>query len=491
METNKMNQGFHHFFAAKYCNFDPRAGQAFGYFMTMLVKSGKQKEFIADISKNMKLIVEDLKEVDYVARRPKEITLEPMNVITQYDGYSNWQHDKVLSMAKVLSTAVEIKPEITVNIINSNIQIVDNENVIDIERAEAIVEQYGYTKGYTIKVEKEIPKIIVAEAAKISYEEVKDLSLVSVEDIISGSDYYQFVVNCGSGKKFLSNKTYMERLRGCLTSKDAAIPVIIETQKGDASMSLTLPKILRNFMNPHKILHSQDIAKAMIKEEGLVIEEVSGPIALQQFMTAIKESPAKVLFNASWLDDDVYEFVKTYIPYFTGCKGRNFILMTAKDYMVGSLKLYKLLLNSIQKVAKIYGLCLRAGMAGANIRLYINRLVGTKDTAFANAIRANLVFWSKDLYNVELNETAAFTVDDTASQFDTGEIDMEAIDGLFNDLNPPHPRIVMRDDNVHGPIIQSNQKFKYDGPDYFATNENVQQVQYIQDDRDNEMDQLI
>jgi hypothetical protein len=243
----------------------------------------------------MKLIVEDLKEDNYVARRPKEISLEPMNVITQYDGYSNWQHDKVLSMAKTLSTAVEIKPEITVNIINSNIQIVDDQEPIDIERVEAIVEQYGYTKGYNIKVEKEVPKIIVAEAAKISYEEVKDLSLVSVEDIISGSAYYEFVVNCGSGKKFLSNKQYMERLRGCLTSKDATIPVVIGTPKGDTHMVLTLPKILRNFMNPHKILHSQDIARAMIKEEGLAIEDVSGPIALQQFMTSIKESPQKIL----------------------------------------------------------------------------------------------------------------------------------------------------------------------------------------------------
>jgi hypothetical protein len=430
-------------YAARYFDSDLEdyADSLLHIFQGLKKSDRKGKGFIADLTKNFHLIMEELDDPQYLADRPKKVTLSKAQVISTYDKFVNYRKDRVVPLTKIVPTYE--------NIIGQNLKaVMDNGKVVIVtaEDKEVKIEEIKTKVIEQIVQRSEEPKILdnykthfVSEVADKPYEAVagKAIETISVENKVSAQVLVDFAHNM---PKEINSVMFQEKLKHSITTISNEIPIPVRTKDNVDFVNLTLPRITKNFMNKNSYVHSQDIAKALAKKYECEIGDRSSKEVETEFfkyMVIEKEQrPPNLLFNPSWLEKVAFEEISTYVPIYTGLQMCPWIL--ASDVKFPECKnkeSYKQLLSMIIKMAKFYGLWIRGGMVAGKVKDYIEKkLCLTSKRMYGYAIHTNISVWISKINIEHFRESPAFTVKVNLDFFDEDVFDREAV---FDEYDGP------------------------------------------------------
>jgi hypothetical protein len=458
MSENKPTfQGYHQWYAAKYAKSDEKFAKCLKYVTSALKQMKNASAFCTDYNLNVKNIMLDLEDPDYYKKCAPLIDIDEDLLLSHYGVYKGYQKVKDISNQAIVPTWKGlVKKDVECVITETKPVFLVGENHAEVKpkQMEKDIGSYFDTKGAKYRLQNERKVILISDLAHLPYIEVKKRvpKNISVDNKVSAEVVVNYVENI---KTEAVKEDTVNAIKDSLRKKSTDIPIMTELNGKREAVPVSMPNILKNFMNPTHLVNSQDIAEAISEREGVPPGDKSSATLAKEFLDTIgaEEKPKKMLFNQAWLDNISIDKLIGYCPVFTGMKKCSWILyaMAKEEYPpVVSKDQFKLVLVMVQKIAKLFALWLRGGMKASSFEKYIEQALKIKKTTiFGATIMTNVGVWLEPVTIKKFRQMSVLgTKEEVVDMFGTeGDFDAKLMDEFYEGptFEEELPRIIDRD----------------------------------------------
>jgi len=453
-----VNQGWHQFYAAKFCGGDEDCAEALRTLLTKLIERKSYKGFCADFAKNLNLIVSQVVSNEtYYDNLDERIAIAKASLVSDYSGFIRYQKTRILYQTKLIPTfehMIGVKVQGLLESGNTTV-LVDGVGV-EVPEVKQHIVKHMEDKDEKYKLQDDLPTMLISEGSSKSYEfvEGKPQNEIKVEGT-DGESYVKFIQEF---PKEIVMKKYVETLKSTMSSKSSEIPIVVSDDGKKVFKNVVLPKVAKYFLDANHFFNCNDIGNAINLRFGVDGQDKTGAQLKREFLEAISrkgEKPKAVLCNATWLDRNVFDHILDYIPLYTGFKGAAWILVYAPGGKVcNNLEVYKSVMNMVQKMAKFYGLWIRSGCKVTGMQGYLEgALKLDKDkNVYGQAVHFNVKEWCTPLIIESFKEGTLFTLSGEQNIFGTSTEDEDLSKLVTRDKEFVYERtkIQDRDEDIEG-----------------------------------------
>jgi len=431
-------------YSAKYGGSSKRFSKALRTVFETLEGTDQLRPFLTDFCKNIPVIKEEHESPGTYDNSDGKIEIAEHHLVTDFAGFRNWKKTRYMFAGKVIPTySAIITEEVQVEIDGPKFTVMkpESKEKVTVKKMEEVITSHAEMKQEKAVFYTDRLDVLVSELAGKPVEAIKDKepSRVSVEDQCSADIVVNFINNF---KKSAVKVKYVEQLRNSFKSAKNELPIPRETEDKMEFVSLNLPVLHKNFMNPTQLVHNQDIARTLMEKEKIEISEKSMVEQENDFKVEMEkkpeQQPPKIMVSQTWLDTTPFESYSVYCPIYTGLKATPWLLRKYDDFpFCKNKETYKLLISLMVKFSKFYALWIRANLSGKDLKLYVEKVLKFQETSiYGFTVFKNMSYWTTPIVIKRFKEKSAYTIKEDTGMFGDGDVDFT---NIFQDENYDPP----------------------------------------------------